>query len=87
MLNRRQLLEVFSVSAVSPLIPFSANSEIAQASAAHSKYTYCLNMATLRGHKLGFIKELDVAAKAGFRSVEIWIDTLQVFLAAGGSVA
>lgn len=37
-------------------------------------------MSTLMGHKLGFAKELETAAKAGFRSVEIWVGTLQEFL-------
>lgn len=43
-------------------------------------FIYSLNMSTLRGHKLGFRKELEVAAKAGFKSVEIWVNTLQDFL-------
>jgi sugar phosphate isomerase/epimerase len=31
------------------------------------------------------VKELETAAKAGFHSVEIWIDTLQTYLDAGGT--
>ena len=46
-----------------------------------------LNMSTIRGHKLGFVKELETAAKAGFKSVEIWIETLQTYLANGGTTA
>lgn len=44
-------------------------------------------MSTIRGHKLGFVKELETASKAGFRSVEIWIDTLQSYLKEGSTVA
>jgi sugar phosphate isomerase/epimerase len=43
-------------------------------------------MATIRGHNLGFVKELEVASKGGFRSVEIWIDSLQTYLTNGGSL-
>jgi 2-keto-myo-inositol isomerase len=50
-------------------------------------FTFCLNMATIRGQNLGFIKELEVAAAAGFGSVEIWIDTLQQYLNSGGTIA
>ncbi len=50
------------------------------------QFEYCLNMSTIRGHNLGFIKELETAAKAGFRSVEIWIDTLQTYLKTGGTL-
>jgi len=51
-----------------------------------SNFTYCLNMATIRGHKLGFVKELQTASKAGFHSVEIWFDTWQEYLKAGGTI-
>ncbi len=44
-------------------------------------------MSTIRGHKLGFVKELETASKAGFRSVEIWIDTFQEYLKNGRTVA
>lgn len=50
-------------------------------------FVYSLNMSTIRGHSLGFVKELEVAAKAGFTSVEIWIDTLQTYLQGGGSLS
>jgi len=38
-------------------------------------------MSTIRRTKVGFVKEIQVAAKAGFTSVEIWIDSLQPILA------
>ena len=31
---------------------------------AKSRFKYCLNMATIRGHKLGFVKELEIASAA-----------------------
>jgi sugar phosphate isomerase/epimerase len=43
-------------------------------------------MSTIMGHKLGFVKELEVASKAGFRSVEIWMNSLQAFLDGGGTL-
>lgn len=46
-------------------------------------FTLCMNMSTIRGHKLGFAGELETAAKAGFRSVEVWVGTLQEFLKTG----
>jgi len=49
-------------------------------------FVYSLNMSTLRGHKLGFRKELEVAAKAGYGAVEIWINTLQDYLKTGGTL-
>jgi 2-keto-myo-inositol isomerase len=44
-------------------------------------------MSTIRGHKLGLVKELETAAKAGFPAVEIWIDSFQEYLKNGGTTA
>ncbi len=49
-------------------------------------FIYCLNLATIRGHKLGFVKEMETASKAGFTAVEPWMDTLQEYLAAGHTI-
>lgn len=79
-MNRRTALS--SILAVS-----GAGMLLAEAAPAKTQsFIYSLNMSTLRGHKLGFRKELEVAAKAGFGSVEIWINTLQDYLKEGGSL-
>lgn len=56
------------------------------AEAAKPSFTYCLNLSTIRGQKLGFVKEIETAAKAGFRAVEIWVETLETFLKSGGTL-
>lgn len=84
-MNRRQVLQLITASAGLSLLPrLSRSSPAPKASTA---FTYCLNMATIRGHKLGFIKELEVASHAGFTSVEIWVDSLQTYLANGGTLS
>lgn len=82
--NRRQLLQTLGLTAGAALLgnTVSANGVVVKA---RTDFKYALNMSTIRGHKLGFIKELEVAAKAGFTSVEIWIDTFQTYLQNGGS--
>ncbi|ODS83587.1 MAG: xylose isomerase [Cytophagaceae bacterium SCN 52-12] len=50
-------------------------------------FRYCLNMSTIAGQKLGFRKELEIAAKAGFPSVEIWVSSLLAYLKEGNSAA
>ncbi|WP_025761529.1 sugar phosphate isomerase/epimerase family protein [Dyadobacter tibetensis] len=80
-MNRRQamgsLLAVTGSSAMFPTMIPTRN----------SPFIYSLNMSTLRGHKLGFRKELEVAAQAGYGSVEIWISSLEAYLAEGHSLA
>jgi 2-keto-myo-inositol isomerase len=85
-LNRRQALQTLGFTAGVSLLnkPLSA---MAHSKKSNPAFKYSLNMSTIRGQKLGFIKELEVAAKAGFTSVEIWIDTFQTYLQKGGTTA
>jgi 2-keto-myo-inositol isomerase len=85
MLTRRNALKITGAVAAACVTPFQ-NSFAAQSKQSPSDFGFCLNMSTLRGHKLGFIKELETASKAGFRSAEIWIDSLQQYLSSGGTV-
>ena len=49
-------------------------------------FRYCLNTATIRRHELGIVKEVDLAAKAGYGAIEPWIDTIRDYQQAGGSL-
>ena len=50
-------------------------------------FVYCLNTATIRGQKLGLLKEIDVAAKAGYDAIEPWVDGIQKYVESGGTLA
>ena len=80
--TRRQALSVLATTAGASLLP-----EISNAAVKSPSFVPCLNMSTIRGQKLGFVKELETASKAGFRSVEIWIESLQTFIKEGGTPA
>ncbi|MCF2447160.1 sugar phosphate isomerase/epimerase [Dyadobacter sp. CY345] len=73
-MNRRESFTSILAVSSAAVIPLEINKT------KPAPFIYSLNMSTLRGHKLGFRKELEVAAKAGFKSVEIWVNTLQDFL-------
>jgi sugar phosphate isomerase/epimerase len=49
-------------------------------------FRFCLNTATIRGQKLGIVKEIGVAAEAGYDAVEVWVDTLGDYVKNGGSL-
>ena len=83
-IDRRKAIQIISLSAGASVVPSGSNS-VAKPEV-QPAFTYCLNMATIRGHNLGFVKELETAAQAGFRSVEIWIDSLQNYLTGGGTI-
>jgi 2-keto-myo-inositol isomerase len=87
MLNRRKAIQIFGVTAGMAVTGKAAGNVPAAKKQVDRDFIYCLNMATIRGHKLGFVKELETASAAGFPAVEIWIDSLQEHLNNGGSVA
>lgn len=84
-INRRKALQFMSVTAGAAVVN-KAEAGISKTSVTKSAFTYCLNMSTIRGHNLGFIKELETASAAGFRSVEIWIESLQAYLRTGATI-
>ncbi|WP_184543085.1 sugar phosphate isomerase/epimerase family protein [Mucilaginibacter sp. FT3.2] len=85
-LNRREALKTIGLSAGAAVLSGPVSAAIKVEKKSDRGFVYSLNMSTIRGHNLGFVKELEVAAKAGFTSVEIWLDTLHTYLQGGGSI-
>ena len=50
-------------------------------------FLYSLNTATIRGHKLGIVKEIEIAAQAGYDGLEPWVDAIEAYVKSGGSLA
>ena len=51
------------------------------------KFRYCLNTSTIRGQKLGIVKEIEIAASAGYQAIEPWMRDLDLYVQEGGSLA
>jgi sugar phosphate isomerase/epimerase len=83
--NRRQALGTLGLTVGAALLKLPASAK-ANPAILNPSFKYSLNMSTIRGQKLGFIKELQIASKAGFSSVEIWINTFKTYLQNGGLV-
>ncbi|MFO1513677.1 MAG: sugar phosphate isomerase/epimerase family protein [Verrucomicrobiota bacterium] len=49
-------------------------------------FRFCLNTATLRGHKLGIVKEIEIASQAGYSGIEPWVDSIQDYVKGGGNL-
>jgi sugar phosphate isomerase/epimerase len=82
-MDRRELIKALGVTTG---LSFLSNTNEASPGTKNASFTYCLNIATIRGHKLGFVKELETASLAGFKSVEIWMDSLQTYINNGGTL-
>jgi 2-keto-myo-inositol isomerase len=85
-ITRRTAIQFIGAAAGASVIGPAVATAKKPESVAKQPFIYCLNMATIRGHKLGFVKELETASKAGFHGVEIWIDTFREYLDHGGSL-
>jgi sugar phosphate isomerase/epimerase len=83
-LSRRKLLQLLGASAGLAFVPSILKS--AAPAATNKNFIYCMNTATIRGHNLGMVKELEVIAKAGFTGVEIWMNNLQAYVDNGGTL-
>jgi sugar phosphate isomerase/epimerase len=47
---------------------------------------YCLNTSTIREQKVGIVREVEIAAKAGYDAIEPWMSTLHAYVEAGGTL-
>lgn len=50
-------------------------------------FLFCLNTATIRGQKLGIVKEIEVVAQAGYQGIEPWVDSVQEYVKSGGTLS
>ncbi len=81
-LSRRTLLKASGIAAGLSTFPFVSEATVKKS----FKPELSLNMSTIMGQKLGYIREIEIAAAAGFRSCEIWIPTLEAYLKSGGTL-
>ena len=90
-MSRRTLIKASGTAAGMALIPSlteaKSNSVVNSNLVAKQKFEFSLNMSTIMGQKLGFIKELEVAAQAGYKHCEIWVPTLETYLKSGGTIS
>ena len=84
MLDRRALLKISGAAALASFIPSSFIK--ATAPAAKGPFRFCLNTSTISGQKPGLTGYIDIASKAGYDGVELWINDIQDYLATGKSI-
>lgn len=84
-MNRRGTLKSLGLAAGASMLP-----QLAMSSPKHNKsvgdFKYCLNTSTIRGQKVGLTKSIEIAAKAGFDSLELWVMDVKGYKEQGGSM-
>ncbi|PSL02640.1 sugar phosphate isomerase/epimerase family protein [Cecembia rubra] len=83
MISRRNAIKSLGLGAGAFL---TANSLQASPSGSASQFRYCLNTSTIMGQQPGLKGYLEIAARAGYDGVELWIRDLQDFIKAGNSL-
>lgn len=86
-MNRRDVLKTLGLAttalAVTPGIAFPQKKEQKKPAV---QFKYCLNTSTIRGQKPGLLKSIDIAARAGFDSLELWVQDVKEYKTNGGSM-
>ncbi|MEJ0104132.1 MAG: TIM barrel protein [Bacteroidota bacterium] len=83
MLNRRELLKLSGAAAVAALLPGIA---FTASTPAKGPFRFCLNTSTIRGQNTGLLQAIEIAAKAGYDGVELWVRDVHDYLGKGNSV-
>jgi 2-keto-myo-inositol isomerase len=83
MLNRRELIKLSGVAAVATLLPGIVSMA---AIPAKGPFRFCLNTSTISGQKPGLLASIEIAAKAGYDGVELWVNEIQDYLRQGNSI-
>ncbi|AWV98057.1 sugar phosphate isomerase/epimerase family protein [Arcticibacterium luteifluviistationis] len=86
-MNRRDIIK--SSLATTAALTLGASSKLMAAPVKKKKhnFTYCLNTSTIMKQKVGLMTEIELAAKAGFDGIEIWMRTLEAFVKEGGKLS
>ncbi len=82
MLNRRELLKLSgaAVAAFLPGINMAANTR------PRGPFRFCLNTSTIRGQNLALPAVIEIAAKAGYDGMELWVNDIKDYLKQGNSI-
>jgi 2-keto-myo-inositol isomerase len=84
MMNRRESIQTIGMAAAALIVtPIACTEEKKN----HTDFRFCLNTSTINGQKLGLIKSIEIAAQAGYDSMELWVRDVQAYLAEGNSIA
>lgn len=82
-MNRRDAIKSAGLGAgilLAPQLSFS------QEKKSPTQFKFCLNTSTIRGQKPGVEKYIEIAAKAGYDSLEMWVPEIKEYKDKGGSL-
>ncbi|HOW64150.1 MAG TPA: sugar phosphate isomerase/epimerase family protein [Candidatus Paceibacterota bacterium] len=91
LLTRRQVLRktglVLGAASLGLAAGDSRAASTPQPESSSGGFTYCFNTGTILGQKLGLLKEIELAAQAGYDAIEPWVDSIEKYRQSGGALA
>ena len=85
MISRRNAIKGLAALGSTALLAPN-HSKASVISESQNNFTYCLNTSTISGQNVGFLKEIEIAAQAGYDGIEIWIRGIHKYLSEGGNL-
>ena len=82
-MKRRDVIKTLGLTSGVALAPQFA---LAEEKKPAGKFRFCLNTSTISGQKSGLQKYVEVAAKAGYDGLELWVQDVKEFKAQGKSL-
>lgn len=82
-MNRRDVLHTMAATSAAPLL---SSRGVASMKQKKSQFRLCLNTSTISGQKAPIDKYVEIAARAGYDSIEIWVADVKAYVANGGSL-
>ena len=83
MINRRELLKLSVAAAVAAFLP---GISMAAVTRPQGPFRFCLNTSTIRGQNLALSAVIEIAAKAGYDGMELWVNDIKDYLKQGNSI-
>jgi 2-keto-myo-inositol isomerase len=84
-LNRREALGSVALGMGASLLALNTNAQTK--AKPKNQFKLCLNTSTIMRQNLGLMKEIDLAAKVGFKGIEVWLRTIDAYVKEGGKLA
>lgn len=85
--SRRSFIFTASATASAALsLPSVVSAADSKPTAPAARFKFGLNTSTIRGQKLGIVKDIELAAKAGYDGIEPWMNQLETYVKEGGSL-
>ena len=82
MITRRTLFKTAGLATAAALLPQVG---FPKPSKKDTTFRFCLNTSTIRGQNPGLLKYIDIASKAGYDGVELWVQDVKQHLESGNS--